>query len=248
MIEVELAGARVEPRQAVVHPASQPGQDLPAHRVPRDVVGVVLHRRRHHVVAVAELGEHRVHDRVERLGGVPVQCDARPPRRADELGDRVVAALEERGHPLRRGGLPAVHVLVPRPERQAELEQFARRLGAGRVVGHDPAVRREGEVLSDGADVEPAPVASCHRIPPYPLPPTVRSRSRPAHRANHWVLTGRPGRRAPRRAGFWNGRRACGRSAAGGTRPSWATGTGRWRYRGWTRRAGRPRPPAVPAR
>ena len=53
-------------------------------------------------------------------------------------------------------------------------------------------------------------------------------------------------RPAPRRAGSWSARRACGRSGAGGTRPSWATGTGRPRYHGLTLRAAPRRPRAVP--
>ena len=82
--QVELAGGRVEAGQPVVHPPAEPGQDLPAHRVPGHVVGVVLHHRRDHVVAVAELGQQRVHDRVDGLGRAAVQRDAGPAGRADE--------------------------------------------------------------------------------------------------------------------------------------------------------------------
>ena len=53
-----------------------------------------------HGSACAELSEQRVHDRVDGFGGVPVQRDAGPARGADELRDRVVGLLEQRGHPL----------------------------------------------------------------------------------------------------------------------------------------------------
>jgi hypothetical protein len=60
--------------------------------VPRDVVGVVLHHRGDHVVPVAELGEQRVHDRVDGLGGIPVERDAGRARRADEPLNRAIVS------------------------------------------------------------------------------------------------------------------------------------------------------------
>src|SRR6185312_7186821 len=134
----------------------QPGQDLPAQAMPGHVVGVVLHHRGDHVVAVPDLGEQRVHDRVDGLGGVAVHRDAGPPGRADELGDRVVGRLEQRGHLARGAGLAAVHVLVPGGQGLVQVEQLAWWLGAGRVVGGDPAEPGEREVPPDGRAVERA--------------------------------------------------------------------------------------------
>ena len=114
VLQVQLAGDRVEPGQATLYPAAEPRQYLPAHRVPGDVVGVVLHQRRHHVVPVTELGEQRVHDCVDGLGGIPVERDAGRAGRPDEPRDRVVGLLEAPGHRGRGTGLSPVDVLVVR--------------------------------------------------------------------------------------------------------------------------------------
>ena len=48
----------------------------------------------------------------------------------------------------------SVDVLVPGRERLVQCHQFPRRLGARRVVRHDPAQRGKREMLADGADVK----------------------------------------------------------------------------------------------
>ena len=80
VVEVELARAVVEAGDPALDAAAEPRQDLAAQAVPRHEVRVVLHHRGHDVVAVAELGEQRVHHRVDRLGRVPVRRDAAPAR------------------------------------------------------------------------------------------------------------------------------------------------------------------------
>jgi len=152
--EVELAFGRVEARQAALHSHPEARENLPTQPVPGDVVRVVLHHGGDDVVAVAELGHQHVHDRVVRLGGVPAGDEVLPARGVDEARHRVVGLLEALGHRLRGLRLAAMHVLVLRSEGVEELDELARRLGAGGVVGDDPARPRKREVLSDGVDVE----------------------------------------------------------------------------------------------
>jgi hypothetical protein len=153
VVQVQLAGDRIESGQPVVHPPPEPRQDLTAHRIPRHVVRVVLHRRGHHVVAVAEFAEQRVHDRVVGLGGIPVQRDAGPVGRADEPCDRVVGLFEQRGHRLRGARLTAVHVVISGRQGPVEREQFVGRLRARCVVRDDPAQPGEREVLANGVHI-----------------------------------------------------------------------------------------------
>src|SRR5258708_9546822 len=80
MVQVQLPGDRVEPGQAAFDPSGKSGQDLRAHRIPRDVVGVVLQQPGDDIVAVPELRQPRVRHRVDRLTRVPAQSDAGPAR------------------------------------------------------------------------------------------------------------------------------------------------------------------------
>src|SRR5215471_8076833 len=146
-----------------LHVPPQPRQDLPAQPVPGDVVGVVLQQRGHHVVPVAELGQQRVHHRVNRLGRIPVQADTRPAGRADQPRNRVVVLLQQPGHRLRRAGLAPVHVLIPRPQRGVQLQQLPRRLRTRRVIRHNPAQLREHKMPTDSPDIQRV---STHRLAP----------------------------------------------------------------------------------
>ena len=147
VVEVEFAAAMVEARQPDLDPPAEAGQDLPAQRVPGDVVGVVLHHRGDHVVAVAERGQLRVHHCVDRFGGVAVGDDGAPAGCVDPGGDGVEGLLEQRGHVLGGARLPPVHVLIPRRQGTIELQDLAGRLRARRVIGHDTAGAREVEML-----------------------------------------------------------------------------------------------------
>jgi hypothetical protein len=153
MRQVQLPGHRVKPRQPTLHPPPEPRQDLPAQPMPGDIVGVVLHHRRHHVVPVTEPRQQRIHHRVDRLGRIPVQGDALPAGCPDEPGDRVVGLLKQRGHRLRRTRLPPVHILIPRPQRGVQPQQLTRRLRTRRVVRHHPPQPGELEMPADGPDI-----------------------------------------------------------------------------------------------
>jgi hypothetical protein len=90
--EVKLARRPIEANEPALDVDPEPGEDLTAQGVPRDVVRVVLHHRRHDVVAVAKLRHQRVHDGVVGLGGVAAGDEGAAARRVDEGGDVVVRA------------------------------------------------------------------------------------------------------------------------------------------------------------
>ena len=192
VVEVQLAGVVVEPGDPALHPPAQPGQDLVGQGVPGHVVGVVLHQGGDHVVAVAELGEQRVHDRVDRLGGVLVGRDA-PPAGCVDPGRDGVEGLLEGGRDLpRRGRLAPVDALVPRREGAVEVDQLARGLGGGGVVGDHPAGAGEVEVAADPLHVVPRDSTPLLRRPPRPPQP---GRGHPARQqllAHVPVVTHRP--------------------------------------------------------
>ena len=152
VIQVEFTGAVVEPGDPAFHPAAEAGQDLPAQAVPGDVVGIVLQHRRHHVVAVPEFGEQRIHDGVVRLGGVAVGRDRPPARRVQPLRDGVVGGLEPLGRPPRGVRLTAVHVLIERDQIPVQIQQRPGRLRARGVVGDDAPAADEVELFADGRD------------------------------------------------------------------------------------------------
>ena len=156
MRQVELAGQRIEARQPQFHAPPELRQDVVAHRMPGHEVRVVLHAGGNDVVAIAELGQQRIHHRVDRLGRIPHDHDAVAAGRADEACDVVVGRFEAPGRALRCARLPAVHVLVVRRERAVQVQQLARWLRAGRVVGGDPADFWKQEVPADGVDVQRA--------------------------------------------------------------------------------------------
>src|SRR5262249_50592882 len=83
-----------------------------------------------------------------------------------------VRGLEQAGHLLGGGGLAAVDVVVARRERCLQRQQLTGRLGARRVVRHDAAGLREGEVPADGLNVDRAGL----RGSPPGFPPAVRRR------------------------------------------------------------------------
>ena len=151
---VKLAGLGIEPRNPIFDRAAQLRQDLPAHRVPRHKIRVVLHHRRHDVVARSEIGQQRVHDDVVRLGSVPGDDEIRARRGVDELRDRVVGLLEQRRGVLRRDRLTPMNVFVFRGQGPEQIDELAGRLGARGVVRHDtPRVRKE-EMPSHALDLD----------------------------------------------------------------------------------------------
>src|SRR5690349_11646428 len=166
--------------------------------MPGHVVGVVLHQCRHHVVPVTELGEQRVHDRVDGLGGIPVERDAGRAGRPDEPRDRVVRFLEAPGHRGRGTGLAPVDVLVVRPERGVQGQQLTRRLRARRVVQRHPRAPGKQEMPAHGPDVDrlwrrrPAdsPLGSCHDVVLPPVDSSVTAPPFAMHQENPWILRG----------------------------------------------------------
>ncbi len=154
VLEVQLAGVAVEPCDPALDAPAEAGQDVMGQGVPRHVVGVVLHQRRDHVVAVTELGEQRVHDCVDRLRRVAVGGDAAAAGRVDPGRDRVERLLELGRHPLRRCRLTAVDALVPRGESAVEVDELARGLGRGGVVGDHPAGGGKVEVAAEPLHVQ----------------------------------------------------------------------------------------------
>src|SRR4051812_42212358 len=97
--EVELAGVVVEARQPAFDPPAEPRENLATQRMPGHEVRVVLQQCGHDVVAVSEIGEKRIHHRVDRLSRAPVRRYVAPTR---ALSHAAMVSYEASNHSVVR--------------------------------------------------------------------------------------------------------------------------------------------------